>query len=599
MIPSATAALNHISWAAVGKPSANHLWQSTLFAGVVALLTLALRKNSSRVRCALWFSASVKFLIPLALWIAMGSHLAQPRSPEPASHGFSSVMQEITEPFAPTVGAAALALSPHGSTAASGLLPAFLFAAWLCGCAAVLFLWWLQWRRVVAAVREGQLARAGREFQVLERLKQNRAIARRVDLAISRSALEPGIVGILRPIMLLPAGISDRLTDAQLEAILIHELCHVRRRDNLAAAVHMLVETIFWFYPPVWWIGARLVDERERACDEEVLKLGSEPQAYAEAILHVCEFYLESPLVCVPGVTGSNLKKRIEAIMIHRAASKLDLGKKMLLAAAGAVAVAAPLVIGLLNPTSSRAQSQPATAAASPVETVSIKPSTSSTNFIDVRRTANVNGPSEFTATGITLAQLLAAAYDVGSFQISGGPAWVNSAKYDVGITDPVGDRAMPDLQNALADRFKLMFHRETSELPGYDLVVASGGPKLTEVPAGNVTPEKSRAFLLPPGHMIATQLTMEEFARTLSGQTGRPVVDKTGLTGVYDFELDWTMTPPQPNQSGTTFPMPSPESVASLLKAVPDQLGLELKPQMNPVETLIIDSAEQVTGNE
>jgi bla regulator protein blaR1 len=597
MIPSATAALNHISWAAVGKPLANHLWQSTLFAGVVALLTLALSKNSPRVRYALWFSTSVKFLIPFSLLIGIGSRLAQPRSP--AARGFSLVMQEISEPFAPTIRAIAPALSPHGLAAASSLVTAFLFAAWLCGCATVLFLWWLQWRRVVAAVREGQVATPGREFQVFERLKRDRAIAG-VALVISKSALEPGIVGILRPIMLLPAGISDRLTDAQLKAILTHELCHVRRRDNLAAAVHMLVETIFWFYPLVWWIGARLLNDRERACDEEVLKLGNEPHAYAEGILQVCEFYLESPLVCVSGVTGSNLEKRIEAIMIHRAARKLDLGRKLLLAIAGVTAIVGPLVMGLLNPVSSRAQSQAATPATSPIETVSIKPSASSANFISVRRTANATGPSEFTAAGINLAQLLAAAYDMNSnFQVSGGPAWVHSAKYDVSIKDPAGDRAMPDLQNALADRFKLTFHRETSELPGYDLVVGSGGPKLTEVPAGSVTPEKSRMFSAPPGHMIATQVTMEEFARALSSQTACPVVDKTGLTGVYDFALDWTMTPPQPDQSGTAFPAPSPESVRSLLKAVPEQLGLELTPQTAAVEMLIIDNAEQVTGEE
>ena len=74
--------------------------------------------------------------------------------------------------------------------------------------------------------------------------------------------------------------------------------------DNLTAAVHMVVEGIFWFHPLVWWIGSRLVDERERACDEEVVRLGSEPQVYAESILKTCQFYVESPLSCVPGVTG-------------------------------------------------------------------------------------------------------------------------------------------------------------------------------------------------------------------------------------------------------------------------------------------------------
>jgi bla regulator protein BlaR1 len=75
--------------------------------------------------------------------------------------------------------------------------------------------------------------------------------------------------------LLLPAGITDRLTPPQLKAIVAHELCHVRRRDNLATALHMGVEALFWFHPLVWWLGARLMEERERACDEEVLLMGS------------------------------------------------------------------------------------------------------------------------------------------------------------------------------------------------------------------------------------------------------------------------------------------------------------------------------------
>ena len=84
--------------------------------------------------------------------------------------------------------------------------------------------------------------------------------------------------GIRQPILLWPASIADRLADDHIEAILAHELCHVARRDNLWAAVHMVVQTLFWFHPLVWWIGARLVDERERACDESVVAAGSEPE---------------------------------------------------------------------------------------------------------------------------------------------------------------------------------------------------------------------------------------------------------------------------------------------------------------------------------
>ena len=100
------------------------------------------------------------------------------------------------------------------------------------------------------------------------------------------------------------------------------------------------------------------MDERERACDEEVLARGSDPEIYAEGILKVCEFYLESPLACAAGVTGSNLKKRIEAIMVHRMASKLNAGKKLLLAVVAFGIVAGPIVFGLLHPTQSRAASQ-------------------------------------------------------------------------------------------------------------------------------------------------------------------------------------------------------------------------------------------------
>jgi CheY-like chemotaxis protein len=174
----------------------------------------------------------------------------------------------------------------------------------------------------------------------------------------SGGLLEPGVVGLWRPILLLPAGIAERLTPPQLKAVLAHELCHIRRRDNLTSAIHMIVEAVFWFHPLVWWIGARLIDERERACDEEVLLLGCNPQVYAEGILNVCKLYVESPLECVSGVTGSDLKKRIEAIMTNRIVLRLNFVKKVALVAAGMAAVAAPIVVGMMNPPSIRAQSQ-------------------------------------------------------------------------------------------------------------------------------------------------------------------------------------------------------------------------------------------------
>ena len=132
-----------------------------------------------------------------------------------------------------------------------------------------------------------------------------------------------------RPLLLVPSGIEDDLTPRQLAAVLTHELCHVRRRDNVTAAVHMLAEAVFWFHPLVWWIGARLVDERERACDEEVVRTFGAPQTYAEGIVNVCKRYVKSPLACVSGVSGANVKNRIRAIMTNRTIAKLVLQKRL------------------------------------------------------------------------------------------------------------------------------------------------------------------------------------------------------------------------------------------------------------------------------
>ncbi len=107
----------------------------------------------------------------------------------------------------------------------------------------------------------------------------------------------------------------------------------------------MFVETVFWFHPLVWWLGKRMVEERERACDEEVLRMGNEPRVYAEGILNVCKLYAESPLTCVSGVTGSNLRKRIEAIMNNRIGVRMNLAMKVTLAVVGMVAVASPILI--------------------------------------------------------------------------------------------------------------------------------------------------------------------------------------------------------------------------------------------------------------
>ena len=258
-------------------------------------------------------------------------------------------------------------------------------------------------------------------------------------------------------------------TAGQIEALLAHEVCHVRRRDNLVAAVHMVIEALFWFHPLVWWLETRLVDERERACDEEVVRWGHEPVVYAESILKTCEFYAESPLTCVAGVTGADLKKRIEAIMRNQDGEVLGAWRKLLLAAAGIATVAAPIVIGTLSAPLLRAQSRAGAAAGPAFEAASVKPNRSG----DAGWRLEPQPGGRLTGTNVPAAALIRFAYDLPDFQISGGPGWLDSDRFDVVAKaegDPSLDQKRLMLRRLLAERFKLTAHTETRELPIYAL---------------------------------------------------------------------------------------------------------------------------------
>jgi TonB family protein len=160
--------------------------------------------------------------------------------------------------------------------------------------------------------------------------------------------IEPALVGIWRPLLLLPKDVESRLTPTQLDAVIAHELCHWKRRDNLTGALHMLVEALFWFHPLVWWIGSRLVRERERACDEAVVEAGHDRLAYAEAILNVAELQVASPMKCAAGVGGVDLKSRVTDVMRSQAMRKLGTHKKLLLNIGALGVVAVPVAFGWL-----------------------------------------------------------------------------------------------------------------------------------------------------------------------------------------------------------------------------------------------------------
>jgi hypothetical protein len=140
----------------------------------------------------------------------------------------------------------------------------------------------------------------------------------------------------------------------------------------------MLVEALFWFHPMVWWIGGRLVDERERACDEAVVGSGHDPAVYARGLLECCRLFLQSPLRCVAGASGSNLSRRVEMIMTLPHRSPLSRQGKALLVAAGICALASPVAAGwLTSPAMRQVAAQAVALASRPASALIHQPSAS------------------------------------------------------------------------------------------------------------------------------------------------------------------------------------------------------------------------------
>jgi len=566
-------------------PIANHLWQSTLFTGVMGLLTLALRTNHARLRHGLWLAASCKFLIPLSVLIALGGHIGRRTAPEAAQSHLSVVMDQVAQPFtAPAVSWSLLATV----TPAASPLPALLSSIWVCGFIGIAFSWWVRWRRIRAAVRAGSPL----HLDIPIRARS------------SPTLLEPGVFGVFRPVLFLPECIFDRLTPAQLNAVLTHELCHIQHRDNLVAAIHMFVETVFWFHPLVWWIGKRMVEERERACDEEVLRSGSEPGIYAAGILQVCKFYLESPLVCASGVTGSNLKKRIESIMSGRWGSSLTSARKLMLVIVGVASIAAPVGIGVFNAPRVRAQSQGATSPlAFEVADVKVNKSADPEMFGDVVPTW-LNPGGRVTIRGATMKWLITEAYRLGRDGISGGPKWLDLDCFNV-IAKAAPTASRNDvrlmLQKLLAERFGLRVHQDQRVMPVYALLVGKRGPKLIK----SNDDQKAKDGCQPGSgvsgqiHLECHNLTMADLADSLPQMApvyfDLPVVDLTDIKGGYDFKLNWS--PMRGGRGGPgrdTDAPPVVDSALTMFGAV-EALGLKLEQRKHSVGIIVIDHVERV----
>jgi uncharacterized protein (TIGR03435 family) len=360
----------------------------------------------------------------------------------------------------------------------------------------------------------------------------------------------------------------------------------------------MFVETVFWFHPLVWWMGKRIVEERERACDDEVLRELAEPRTYAEGILNVSKLYVESPFTCMSGVTGgSNLKKRIEVIMSNRLALRLNFRKKLALSVTGMAAFALPVAIGIMNAPAIRGQA-PATSRLE-FDVASIRPDKTDQPEMSWFRSTPTG--AEFQGRSIQIKPIIEYAYGILDHQLVGAPSWLGSERFDIdakpGSRKGQGwyedEELRARVRTLLEERFRLRVHHESRQASIYTLVEAKSGPKLKKAgddaePLIRVNFGRGRAQII--GAKISMGMLVDALARTL----GRSVQDGTDLKGAFEVDLTWT--PDESPRAGGD--RPSPPEGPSLFTAVQEQLGLRLESSRGPVDVIVVDSVERPSEN-
>ena len=290
--------------------------------------------------------------------------------------------------------------------------------------------------------------------------------------------------------------------------------------------------------------------------------------------------------------------------MKHR---QLHSTKKFCLIAIGTILIGLNLGDGLINPPRINAQSP---ASRPQFEAVSIKPTPPGARGGG----GQVLPGGKLVGRNVTLKYLMTVAYSMTNYQIFGSSDLLETQTYDVnaeagGPVDTPQLRLM--LQSALEDQFKLKVHRETRELPIYSLTVAKAGAKavagLVEdlngdcaaaVTSQTPPPNQSNAPVVPCGNVNLNPAVgringrrgrMVQLVDRLSTILGRPVVDKTGLTGLYNITLSWT---PDPTSGPTAAPSNVDPLGPSLFTAIQEQLGLKLESAKGPVEVIVLDSA-------
>jgi uncharacterized protein (TIGR03435 family) len=484
----------------------------------------------------------------------------------------------------------------------------------------------------------------------------------------SADVVSPVAVGVFRPTVLLPVTWRNWSSTTR-SAVLAHEFAHLRRGDTIASALARFVKCILWFHPLAWWISRQISELAELACDAEALQTVGDPGGYSRVLLQFAgEVKNAGYRVALPGLAianSSELSRRIDQVFelstgklrrLQRPAAVLALMGVPALCAAATVGLGSAAVAVLSRGELSALLRMPSAPLVSPIAVAQLRiPAASSTAPVRDRsvigprfETASLEiaappisgelcwggcgGPlspypesrDEITYRHFTLRKILSRAYNVKDYLIS-GPKSLDADAYDVSAKAAPGttqEQFQLMLRSLLAERLKFEAHIESRDfVTGYQLGVASGGPKLKEI-QGSETNAASRLPELRDGGIWVPVLTIRNGETQVTymsgpalpvGQIGLPnkvtsardlaliftlmlsdrVTDKTGLTGAYDFDLARL-----PASLLTARPAPmatrqDPPNSFEVIRSGLEQLGLTLEVTRIPTDVLVVDRVE------
>jgi TonB family protein len=340
---------------------ADHLWQATLFAFVVWIAVKSLNQAPARFRHFLWLVALAKFLVPSALLVWLigqaGVDLSLPfeaiqSAASTAASGITTAYTEVRiifqiaqpeSPVAQTLAANAANANHHAEFYCA------LTIVWLLGALAAAASRLIRRWRFARSLRCVRIITSGRELDALKRAQSRLFANHKISLVASSQVCEPGVWRVRHPVIVLPEGVADRLSDSEIEAVMMHELVHALHRDNLIGTLQMIVCSLLWFHPLAWLIDRRLLAEREMWCDETVVRLGGEPKLYAASLWKVAQFGLGWPVAGVSRASGSNLKRRIERMLTSNNQLEMTIARRAAAYASLFVLAFLSIAVGLLG----------------------------------------------------------------------------------------------------------------------------------------------------------------------------------------------------------------------------------------------------------